>query len=227
MSSARQITKTPWDSIALGIDTYEIHSASKKTLQAALKKPGHYTVKIRPLSSKKTLHDYGFYYCDTLIVPFCPVDCFMYFQNRAISVSDSARISDLIRIASDAFHGRFHRDFHVDKKLADLRYVNWLKEFYKTGQLLALKYNNELAGFFALSKNRIRLHAMDKKFRGKGLAKYLWSAACRELFNKGYPELESSISVSNIAALNLYRSLGFKFRNPLDVYHRLVVKPSS
>jgi ribosomal protein S18 acetylase RimI-like enzyme len=62
---------------------------------------------------------------------------------------------------------------------------------------------------------------MADSFRGKGLAKYLWSTGCRELFKRGHKELSSSISAANLAVLNLYSSLGFRFRNAVDVYHRL------
>jgi len=54
------------------------------------------------------------------------------------------------------------------------------------------------------------------------LAKYWWHATCCELFGAGHLEVTSSISAINMAVLNLYASLNFSFRNPLDVYHRLV-----
>lgn len=65
------------------------------------------------------------------------------------------------------------------------------------------------------------LHALSENYREKGLSKYLWTAACKELFSMGHPEIITSISVSNVSVLNLYISLGFSFRNPLDIYHLL------
>ena len=41
-------------------------------------------------------------------------------------------------------------------------------------------------------------------------------------FEKGYDEVRSSISVSNLPALNLYSSLGFYFGSAQDIYHGLV-----
>jgi ribosomal protein S18 acetylase RimI-like enzyme len=129
-----------------------------------------------------------------------------------------------LAILDGAFtYGRFHRDFSLDKKAADQRYARWLKELYLSGNIFALLFENQLAGFFAFSGNRIALHALGKDFRGKGLSKYLWSAACKELFRRGNQELISFISATNIPVLNLYISLGFRFRNPKDVYHRLVL----
>jgi len=66
------------------------------------------------------------------------------------------------------------------------------------------------------------LHALGAKHRGRGLARHLWSAVCAELARQGALELTSSISATNLAALNLYVSLGFRFRNPVDVYHRVI-----
>ncbi|MEX0267936.1 GNAT family N-acetyltransferase [Leptolyngbyaceae cyanobacterium UHCC 1019] len=83
-------------------------------------------------------------------------------------------------------------------------------------------YYKTLAGFWGYSENKIVLHALGSDYRGRGLAKYFWSAACRELFRQGHSELVSSISFSNTPALNLYISLGFRFRNSYDLYHLMI-----
>jgi len=183
---------------------------------------GHFTIKVDPSSSKGILHEYGFYYCDTLIKPFCDEKQFIFFENKKAALAVDVAIDELVTVSHGAFNGRFHRDFNIRKELADLRYDNWLRELYDKKGVFGLMYDNELAGFFAFSGERICLHALGKQYRGKGLAKYLWSVACRELFNRGHGELISSVSSFNAPALNLYASLGFKFREPLDVYHRFV-----
>jgi len=221
MEISKYIVKTPWDSKVFGIDTYEIKSVSRQTLEQILRIPGHFTIKVDPLASKKLLHDYDFYYCDTLIEPYCAPDRFVYFEHEGVHITHDIDIAKLTNMSQYAFfHGRFHRDFNIDNQLADIRYAEWLKQIYKSKKVFALVFNNDLAGFFGFSGNKIVLHAINKKYKGKGLAKYLWSAACKELFNKGHSEIVSSISVSNNPALNLYCSLGFRFRNPLDAYHR-------
>jgi hypothetical protein len=45
---------------------------------------------------------------------------------------------------------------------------------------------------------------------------------CRQLFAEGHAEIQSSISFVNMAVINLYAALGFRFRRPVDVYHRMV-----
>ncbi|MDH4233430.1 MAG: GNAT family N-acetyltransferase, partial [Nitrospirota bacterium] len=196
---------------------------SVEIMEQVVRVPGHYTVKVDPLSSKKLLHAYGFYYCDTLIEPYCSRGNFVFFQNDEAAISRTVALDDLTAICKNVFfHGRFHRDFNLDKKMADARYVNWLKELYRSGSVYALLYRSALEGFIGFSANKLVLHAIRKESQGKGLAKYLWSLVCKELFDHGHSELISSVSAANLPAINLYASLGFRFRNALDVYHGLV-----
>ncbi|MEX0267937.1 hypothetical protein AB3R30_02225 [Leptolyngbyaceae cyanobacterium UHCC 1019] len=115
---------TPWDARALGLNTFEISTCSEEVLRLIVQNgvPGHYTVRVDPLSSKKVLHECGFYYCDTLIEPFCTSESFIDFQNDSVHLSKSTPVEDLISISANAFfNGRFHRDFNIDKNLADFK----------------------------------------------------------------------------------------------------------
>ena len=225
MDISNYVLETPWDSKVFGCETFEIVSQSEEAFKLVFKtlQPGHYTVKVAPLLSKKILHEYGFYYCDTLIEPYCNPNSFVEYLKAGITISKLVSIDDLIKISHGAFiHGRFHKDFNLDSNLADLRYDLWLKELYNSQNVFGLMSENRIAGFWGCIKNKIVLHALSEEYRGRGMAKYFWSVACQELFSHGYQELTSSISASNISVLNLYSSLGFKFRNPVDVYHSLV-----
>jgi ribosomal protein S18 acetylase RimI-like enzyme len=223
------VITTPWDSRVFGINTFEIVYTSDISLKETLEKIfqenrlGHYTVKINPLNNKKILHEFGFYYCDTLIEPYCSSENLVTYQKPGINISDLVDIEQLSNGVYGTFsHGRFHRDFKLKKHLADMRYDSWLRELHQSKNVFGLMIFDQVAGFWGYSDNKILLHALNEEYRGKGLAKYFWSLACQKLFEKGYSELTSSISASNIAVLNLYSSLGFKFRNPLDIYHLLL-----
>lgn len=122
-------------------------------------------------------------------------------------------------IYSTFTYDRFHRDFNINPHLADVRYDLWLQDLWKNEQVVTLIYSGKIAGFWAYSNNKILLHALSQEYRGKGLSKYFWSLACTKLLAKGYQEITSSISASNLAVLNLYSSLGFRFRNAVDIYH--------
>ncbi len=212
----------PWDAAVFAMPTFELSDASEQTLKAAVARPGHYTVKVDPLASKKWLHHYGFYYCDTLIEPYCPKERFKVFARAEVSISRSVTFAQVLPICHGAFsHGRFQRDFKLERVKADERYDNWLSALVAENKVYGLFFRSELAGFVAVEGNVLVLHALSEAYRGKGLAKYFWSAVCQDCFATGLGVLKSSISATNIPALNLYVSLGFQFTNPMDVYHRL------
>lgn len=223
MSENRQIKPVPWDKAAFGFDCFEIVDPDSDLLKKALATPGHYTAKVDPLADKAALHQYGFYYCDTLIEPWCTAGHLIKFTRDGVSFSTDVPIESIVGICRNAFlHGRFHRDFNIDPKKADARYENWLRELHRAGKVYGLLLEDKVAGFIALSGDKFVLHAMSPDYRGRGLAKFFWSAVCRHLFEQGHAEIQSSISFVNIAVINLYASLGFRFRKPVDVYHRMV-----
>lgn len=223
--SEQFLVSTPWDARAIGTDTFEIVGASEEILRMIVPhlKSGHYMIKVDPLSSKKVLHECGFYYCDTLLEPYCTVDSLIKLHHPGVHISKNVSLDGLLAICNGAFtHGRFHRDFNIDRALADNRYNLWLADIYKAQNFFGLMYFDQLVGFMGFSGNKLILHALGAEYQGIGLSKYFWSLCCEELFKEGFVELASSISASNLPALNLYISLGFKFRKSLDYYHLLV-----
>lgn len=223
MSQISLIKTTPWDTAAFGIPTWEVLEYSTAALQQAAQTAGHHTLKVDPLANKRLLHEYGFYYCDTLIEPSCKVARLRLVQHPDATISKFLNGDQVLVICHGAFaHGRFHRDFNLSQAAADLRYDNWLKQLLEAQQVYGLYWQEKLAGFIGYSGNNLVLHALADRYRGKGLSKYWWSAVCSELLKNGNLEVKSSISATNLAVLKLYASLGFYFKNPQDIYHRLV-----
>lgn len=217
------IRQTPWDTAAFGMPTWELLEYSAAALQQAVNTQGHHTLKVDSLADKRLLHEYGFYYCDTLIEPHCGVARLRKVQHPDATISKEVDAGQALAICHGAFtHGRFHRDFNLSKAAADLRYDNWLKQLLEARQVYGLYWQGALAGFIGHSGNSLVLHALAEQQRGTGRSKYWWSAVCGELLATGYEEVKSSVSASNLAAINLYASLGFAFNNPQDIYHRLV-----
>ena len=222
MSLLPQIKKIPWDTIAFGMDCYEVEILARATLEATTHTPGHYTARIEPLASRALLAEYGYYYCDTLIQPYCTSVRFCGYDSPDASVSREVDLAALLAISYGAFsHGRFHRDFNIERARADTRYDNWLKQLHAEGKVYGLFHCGELAGFIGCQGSSLVLHAMAEDHRGQGLAKYLWTPVCQKLFAQGHEEITSSISAANLGAVKLYASLGFGFRGATDIYHRL------
>ena len=222
MAAAGPIKRVPWDSAALGCDAYELSAAIPEVLKQA-RAPGHYTVRVDPLADKRALHEHGFYYCDTLIEPYCAAGEFKPQPHPAAGASRETALEPLLAICRGGFqHDRFHRDFGVESARADRRYETWLRELHAAGKVYGLTWENEIAGFIACEGGKLVLHAMGAKHRGRGFARHLWSAVCADLVRQGVSELTSSISATNLAALNLYVALEFRFRNSVDLYHRVI-----
>ncbi len=223
MSQVRLIKATPWDTAAFGMPTWELLEYSTTALQQAIQTPGHHTLRVDPLADKRLLHECGFYYCDTLIEPYCNEAWLRAAQHPDATVSKDVDAEQVLAICHGAFtHGRFHRDFNLSKAAADQRYDSWLKQLLEAQQVYGLYWQGLLAGFIGYSGNNLVLHALAEKYRGKGLSKYWWSVVCSELLANGNEKVKSSISATNLAVLKLYASLGFSFNNPQDIYHRLV-----
>lgn len=221
------VTSAPWDVAALGYPAWELREYSAAALAAADQVAGHQTIKLDPLSDKRLLQQHGFYYADTLLEtaatraqlrPLPPAP-----TGVALRIGREFALDAMLAICHGAFaHGRFHRDFQVDPAAAALRYDNWLRQLAAASQLYALYADGQLAGFIGYHGHALVLHAVAPAFRGRGLARHWWHAVISTLFDSGAERVTSSISAANMAVLNLYASLGFNFRHPQDIYHRIV-----
>lgn len=217
------IRPSPWDTAVFGMPCFEVSEYSEQALAEACAAPGHYSIKVDPLADKALLQRYGFYYTDTLLRPSCDAAQFIDHAHAGVAIDAGVAIEALLPMCRNSFlHSRFHRDFNLPAEAADRRYMQWLRQLHAKGAVFGLQYEGDLAGFIAHDAGALVLHALGDGFRGRGLAKYLWSAACRRLFAAGETSLSSSISAANLAVLNLYVSLGFRFGHAQDIYHRLI-----
>lgn len=214
---------TPWDKRNFHVETYEVTSLTEEALKQTNETEGHFTLKTDPLANKENLRKYGFYYVDTLVEPVCKKEDLQVVEKEGIELSRTFPTDEIIAISGEAFSGgRFHRDPEIPNFMADNRYRNWVKDLIDEDKIIALYYQNELAGFYAYQNDKVLLLGIHEAFRGKGLTKAFTSLAVQEHFR--FSELETirtSISPSNLASLNLFLSLGFKMRGAVDIYHKL------
>lgn len=213
---------TPWDKRTFKIDTFELTAAHEEALEETDEHEGHFTLKADPLDDPEPFIKHGFYYMDSLIEPVCDKENFRLITNEDITLSQNFRKDDILQIAEKVFvHGRFHRDFNVPDRLADIRYMRWTQDLIESNNLYAWLYNGELAGYFGFEENKVLLIGVNEAFQGRGLTKVCTSMNCQRLFDTGYDQLYTSISAANVASLNLFYSLGFKLKKTRDVYHKL------
>src|SRR5690625_3690025 len=114
---------TPWDKRTFQIETYELQNIEESTLQQTDEIKGHFTVKVDPLTDHQRLHQYGFYYVDSLIEPRCRKKDLVMFHNEEVRLTSEFEHDNILAIAEMTFeHGRFHRDYNIPNHLADKRY---------------------------------------------------------------------------------------------------------
>lgn len=220
--SAEFIRPTPWDTAVFDLPCFEIDKPYEAALALAANTPGHYTVRVEPLADKGLLHRHGFYYTDTLIEPSCTPEHFIPRPHPDAGIDIAPSLEKLLPLCDESFvYGRFHRDFNLHAAQADQRYRQWLTQISRENGVLGLRFAGELAGFIAHDGGNLLLHAVAENFRGRRLAKHLWTAAIEHLFRQGEEDIHSSVSAANLAVLNLYASLGFRFGQVEDIYHRL------
>lgn len=213
---------TPWDKRNFQIDTYQVTSLSEEALRETDQYEGHFTLKVNPLENPENILQHGFYYMDTLIEPVCKEGNLVVFDREGTSISKEYTKEDVLAIAEEAFmHGRFHRDFHIPSSLADLRYMNWVKDLQEKDLIFGLYYHDELAGFYAYEGEKVLLLGIKEEFRSQGLTKAFASKGCQAQLVNGHDLLRTSISAANVASLNLFSALGFKLKDTVDVYHKL------
>ncbi|TWI64323.1 acetyltransferase (GNAT) family protein [Pseudoduganella lurida] len=222
------IRPSPYDAAAFGMPAWELTEYSAPALAAADGQPGLQTIKVDPLADKALLQRHGFHYCDTLLATRATRQRLRDVPARAgLSIgrvdTQHPDAAALLAICHGAFaHGRFHRDFRLDRAGADRRYDNWLAQLLAADGVWGLYADGVPAGFIARNGASLVLHAVAPQFRGQGLARHWWHLAAAALFDAGHAEVTSSISAANVAVLNLYASLGFAFDAPQDIYHRIV-----
>jgi len=229
MQKAMKIKPAPYDAAAFGMPAWELTEYSAAALREADAVPGLQTIKVDPLADKALLQQHGFHYTDTLLATRANAQRLRGVPAREgitiarIAADDAQQREQALAICHGAFaHGRFHRDFLLPRAGADLRYDNWLRQLLDTGSVFGLYADGVLSGFIGHHGASLVLHAVAEAQRGRGFARHWWHRTTTTLLKEGHAEISSSISASNVAVLNLYASLGFRFDQPQDIYHRIV-----
>ena len=94
----KELVEIPWDAKAFEMDAYEIGDPREEVLRRLSTRPGHYTVRVAPLSPKRSLHENGFYYCDTLVETYCARRRFIMHRDDRVSVDAGVDIEPVARV---------------------------------------------------------------------------------------------------------------------------------
>lgn len=119
-------------------------------------------------------------------------------------------------------HGKFHEDPLIDKKLADIRNINMVKDTTKQYTTYLGKVNNSVIGFMILKISNgtvtLILGGMHEDYTH--LAYPFWNRVFVECKNMNVKKITTTISAANIPIINLYSKFGFKFTQSFHGYRK-------
>lgn len=135
----------------------------------------------------------------------------------------------VLEIAGTGFSfGRYHTDPQFPRALANRRYVRWVDAALAGADpdavVLVTGPAGRPSGFMyaglAGSVARLHLAGVAPEFCGGPTSVGLYVGAIKALRDRGARVAESAVSAANIAVINLYAGLGFRFSAPRVVMHR-------
>ena len=133
----------------------------------------------------------------------------------------------LAEMAGSVFkHGRFHQDPRLGAALGDRRYKTWLLNAFELPhqQVLKCLHDRDIIAFFVVEYPEQghcfwSLIGLAPGMQSKELGKRVWRTMMRKHQQEGIETITTSISSHNIAVLNLYVSLAFRFPTPYATFH--------
>ena len=138
--------------------------------------------------------------------------------------SDLPAIQD---IAEQAFgHERYHVDPRLDPRLGNIRYGRWVRNslHHPWQRLLKIMDGEHIVALFIIESRENRsvywhLTAISPSWQGRGYGQRVWRAMLRHHQEEEQDCVMTTISARNIAVLNLYAKLDFRFLPPEMTFH--------
>lgn len=141
---------------------------------------------------------------------------------KILDKADKVSCAAVEACAKESFSDdRFHTDPNCPNDIADMRFLNWAKDLIDDSDVIIYMacIEDEIAGFLARKANNMILAGFAKRYIGAGLGQYLWLGSMEAMLADGINSVETRISANNVAVMNLYVRLGYKFKNPAAIFH--------
>jgi GNAT superfamily N-acetyltransferase len=175
------------------------------------------------------LEDRGFRFVELNYLPSldnlqCEKVPYSEIEIKTATVADRGYLASLAEQGIQI--GRFHHDPRVNSSAANRRYGQWVRRAFDNPKqrVLTCVCASQIVAFFVVetpgSTDRFwSLIGFGQEFTGRGLGYATWNAMLRHHQAEGVKKITTSISSHNIAAMNLYSKLGFRFSEPLITLH--------
>jgi hypothetical protein len=141
---------------------------------------------------------------------------------RTVDRSDHGMITAVRMIANESFvYDRFHVDHNCPAEAASRRYSLWVGDLFADGTVRfhVLLLRTQPVAFMASRKGDLLLAGFARRYASAGLGEFFWLSVLEHLRADGVRRVSTLISVNNVAALNLYTRLTFKFCDPESTFH--------
>lgn len=231
-----------WDTLVIGKPVAQINSLkvsepktnSSKGLLDWLEQQNVSLISCRlgidSLVESMWLEDLGFRFVEMILHPSLEMHNTINTSDNeiaALPVRDE-ELDSIAEIARNAFQNeRFHVDHRIDSEVANQRYANWVINAHNdpSQKLIKLVKQGVTIGFFIYAEQAQKidwlLTAIAPHMQGKGLGFKAWQRMLAFHQQAGFNHVITSITVKNVAVMNLYRKLGFSFSEPEMTFHWL------
>lgn len=174
------------------------------------------------------LEGQGFRFIELNYRPSCR-NLTVFTADPEIAIAPAATEDEdaIVAIASGIFAtGRLHLDPQVGPDIGNRRYAAWATNAFHNPQQSVLTFRTEgrIIGFLVVEepephKRFWSLIGLAPGLVGRGLGRRTWQSLLAFHAAEGVTEVATSISSQNLAVLNLYVSLGFRFPPPEITLH--------
>jgi dTDP-4-amino-4,6-dideoxy-D-galactose acyltransferase len=164
----------------------------------------------------QSLEENGFILVDGLITLTVDLNTDQEIGFTPLKEATSEDHMKLINVAGSIFRGisRYYHDPVISTEKADNIYRQWMKNSLDgtvADVVLVSREMNDISGFITVQKKgQIPLIGVTEKVRGTGIGKKLIQTALATCKNWGLHKVLIETQMTNISALRLYHSCGFK-----------------
>lgn len=235
----------PWDSHALNVPVVEIVQLNVSDqadvreelsqFQRWLESDGVSMASCRlphnRIVESMLLEEHGFRFVDMVLHPYKESLSEGIYSDEGLSISlaDPQDLEALTEIARSVFtFERFYCDPGLGPVCSGQRYARWVESCLgdSSQRLYKISEQDQIVGFFIVERiNADTAHwwltAIVKRFQGRGYGYRSWRSMLHHQQHQGVDRVTTTISARNTPVLNLYSSLGFRFKDPEMTFHWL------
>lgn len=238
------LRENPWDTRALGLQTFELLEFNDKIGDGALARHLSETLNTSPIDlcmariesgRKQIIRDLQVY------ASFLFVETSQMMEIRSLSknlvikerltkkmpvrFAVATDMGAIIDIACTVFeHGRFSEDISIPLERTQERQRNWIVDMFnnQTPILVTTNKSNEVTAFMAYDEDE--MHNINLLLggaaKGDGISGVcLWHGMMKYFYENGVTSVRAMVSASNINVIALYEALGFQVVETLFGLH--------